>query len=245
MYHPFSVGETLKTSWGIFRKNFVTIIVFSVLSIFIVFVASLLYQFTDQQSFISELIIAFIVLLIQSYSTLGLYKLIFTLIDSEYYEFSFSQIVPKIRMVLSYIAVGLAIAILVVINKVFVTDNLTGSNELVANIVETVELFIGLFLALRLMFFICFIVDDDSGPVESLRQSFLATRDNMLKIILLLVIILLLIALPIVIANVLNLSIFGIVLILTYPFVNIVLVVAYRKLVYSHIDADDDVSETL
>jgi len=29
------------------------------------------------------------------------------------------------------------------------------------------------------------------------------------------------------------------------PFVNILLVVAYRKLVYSHQDVDDDVSETI
>ena len=33
-------------------------------------------------------------------------------------------------------------------------------------------------------------------------------------------------------------------LILVIPFVNIILIVAYRKLVYSHLDVDDDIGET-
>ena len=33
-------------------------------------------------------------------------------------------------------------------------------------------------------------------------------------------------------------------LILVIPFVNIILIVAYRKLVYSHQDVDDDIAET-
>ena len=33
-------------------------------------------------------------------------------------------------------------------------------------------------------------------------------------------------------------------LILVIPFVNIILLVAYRKLVYSHLDVDDDIAET-
>ena len=38
MYHPFSVVRTIKTAWYIFEKNFVTIIVYSVIS-FILFIA--------------------------------------------------------------------------------------------------------------------------------------------------------------------------------------------------------------
>jgi uncharacterized membrane protein len=148
-------------------------------------------------------------------------------------------------MVFSYLSVWIIIGIITLLNNVFVMDTLAVNNPLAADIIESVELVIALFLALRCMFFICFIVDDDSSPFESLKQSFYTTKSNMLKILLLLAIILFLIALPVIIANFLKFSIFGIGLILTYPFVNIVLIVAYRKLVYSHIDADDDVSETL
>ena len=93
------------------------------------------------------------------------------------------------------------------------------------------------------MFFICFIVDDNSGPFESLGQSFFITKNNILKILALLAIIIVLIAIPVLIALVF--SLFGIALIITYPFVNIILIVAYRKLVYSHKDIEDDLSETL
>ncbi|NNU33951.1 hypothetical protein HK413_06925 [Mucilaginibacter sp. S1162] len=36
----------------------------------------------------------------------------------------------------------------------------------------------------------------------------------------------------------------SIAIIFTYPFVNILLAVTYRKLVYSHQDVDDDIAET-
>jgi uncharacterized membrane protein len=93
-----------------------------------------------------------------------------------------------------------------------------------------------MYLALRYMFCVCFIVDDDSGPFESLRQSFAITKGNLTKIILILLISIALIA-----AGFIALFI-GI--IITYPLVNIILVVTYRKLVYSHLDVDDDIAET-
>ncbi|WDF57096.1 hypothetical protein [Mucilaginibacter sp. KACC 22063] len=246
MYHPFSVPETIKTSWDIFRKNVVTIMVYSTIAVFIIFLVGSFYQFADpQDDFTLAFVTAVIIMLIQGYTTLGLYKLIFTLIDSEFYEFEFTQIIPKIRMVLSYLSISIMFAIIVTTFKMFVLDGLLAKYPLATNIVETIELFVILYFALRCMFCICFIVDDDSGPIESLQQSFFVTKNNILKILLLLAITLLLIALPIIIANFFKLSIFGVGLILTYPFVNIILIVAYRKLVYSHLDIDDDVSETV
>lgn len=246
MYHPFSVPETISTSWSIFKKNFVTIMVYSTIAVFVIFLVSSFYAFTDpQENFAGAFVVAIIIMLIQGYTTLGLYKLIFTLIDSEYYEFAFSQIVPKMRMVLSYLSISVMFAILVTAFKMFLLDGALANYPLLTNILETVELIVILYFALRCMFCICFIVDDDSGPIESLQQSFYVTKNNILKILLLLAITLLLIALPIVIANIFKLSIFGIGLILTYPFVNIILIVAYRKLVFSHLDVDDDVSETI
>jgi len=34
-------------------------------------------------------------------------------------------------------------------------------------------------------------------------------------------------------------------MIFVIPFVNILLIVAYRKLIYSHLDVDDDITETV
>jgi len=55
-------------------------------------------------------------------------------------------------------------------------------------------------------------------------------------------IILLLIALPATLSQ--KFPIIYVTIIFTYPFVNIILAVTYRKLVYSHQDVDDDIAET-
>lgn len=244
MYHPFSVPETLKTSWEILKKNFVTIVVFSTIAVFIIFLVSTIWTlYSEQESFATKLLVSVLIMFINGYTTLGLYKLIFTLIDSEYYEFEFSQIIPSVRMVLSYLAIYLLLAFIVAAFNIFVFGGFLTAYPLISNILETIELLVGLYLALRWMFFICFIVDDNSGPFESLGQSFFITKNNILKILALLAIIIVLIAIPVLIALVF--SLFGIALIITYPFVNIILIVAYRKLVYSHKDVDDDPSETL
>ncbi|MEO6151244.1 MAG: hypothetical protein ABIN95_06970 [Mucilaginibacter sp.] len=241
MYHPFSIVETLKTSWHIFKNNFVTIIVYSGITFAILSILTIAVAFTiSPDSFAATMIISFILIYIQAYTTLGLYKLIFTVIDSEYYEFEFIQIVPKAKMVLSYLAVIFMLAFIVTNYNIAV--NLLDDTPVVQDIVIVAGMLIGLYLTLRIMFFNTFVVDDHSGPIESLKQSMQLTKGYLLKIVSILGIILLLIALPI------KLSEFypfvSIAILFTYPFVNIVLAVTYRKLIYSHSDVDDDIAET-
>jgi uncharacterized membrane protein len=81
----------------------------------------------------------------------------------------------------------------------------------------------------------CFIVDDESGPFESVAQSFRLIQGNLIKYFVLFVIIELLIFVG-------SFTIVGIIFVI--PFVNILLTVTYRKLVYSHQDIDDDIAET-
>src|ERR1700743_3317579 len=114
MYHPFSVAETTKTAWHIFRKNFVTIIVYSIISFILLSILAVLTEFIiTSDSFTAKMIISFILIFVQAYTTLGLYKLIFTVIDSEYYEFEFSQVLPSFRMIISYIVVVFLIAFMI------------------------------------------------------------------------------------------------------------------------------------
>src|ERR1700743_574212 len=125
MYHPFSIAETIKTAWDIFKKNSVTIIVYSIIAFLLIFIMGLIVGIlvpTDE--FYLKMLASFILVFIQAYTTLGLYKLIFTLIDSEYYEFEFSQVVPRIKMILSYLAVAFIIGFCVVTYKILVLDNL-------------------------------------------------------------------------------------------------------------------------
>ena len=241
MYHPFSIAETTKTAWHIFRKNFVTIIVYSAISFFLLSILGVITEYIiSPEAFAGKMIVSFIMIFIQAYTTLGLYKLIFTLIDSEYYEFEFSQVLPAFKMIMSYLGVIFLIAFLVTTFH-FIMVGL----DKYPNIQDTVEdmaALFGLFLALRIMFFITFIVDDNSGGIESLKQSFKLTKGYFFKVLVMLLIILLLIALPAEVAQ--FYPVISIAIIFTYPFVNIILAVTYRKLVYSHQDVDDDIAET-
>jgi len=241
MYHPFSVAETIKTSWDIFKKNFVTIIVYSVIAFFLLGLLGLIIGFIySPKDFWGSMVVTFILIWLQAYTTLGLYKLIFTLIDSEYYDFEFIQVIPKAKMVWSYLAVVFIFAFLVT-NLTILIDYLEEHEDL-QFAVEVLAGIGGLFLALRIMFFNTFIVDDASGPIESLRQSFELTRGYIFKVVLILGIIILLIALPAKLAQ--YYPVISLAILFTYPFVNIILAVTYRKLIYSHKDVDDDFAET-
>jgi len=241
MYHPFSVAETIKTAWDIFKKNFVTIIVYSVIAFFMLSVLGLVIGFIySPTDFTGTMIVSFLLIWVQAYTTLGLYKLIFTLIDSEYYDFEFMQVIPTAKMVWSYLVVVFIIAFIIT-NLTILIDKLEDKPDL-AFIVEVLSGVSGLYLALRSMFFNTFIVDDASGPFESLKQSFQLTKGYLLKVVLILGIIILFIALPAKLAQ--YYPVISITILFTYPFVNIILAVTYRKLVYSHKDVDDDIAET-
>lgn len=241
MYHPFSVAETTKTAWNIFKNNFVTIIVYSTISFLLLSILAVITQFlVTPEAFAGKMLVSFILIFMQAYTTLGLYKLIFTLIDSEYYEFEISQVLPAFKMIVSYLIVVFLIAFLIT-NFHFLIARLDEYPN-IQTTVQVLATFLGLYLALRIMFFNNFIVDDQSGAIESLKQSFELTRGYFLKVLTMLGIILLLIALPALIAQ--YYPFVSITIIFTYPFVNIILAVTYRKLIYSHQDVDDDIAET-
>jgi len=243
MYHPFSVAETIKTAWDIFKKNFITIIVYSVIAFLLIsFMTIVIEILIPSDDFYTQMLASFILVFIQAYSTLGLYKLIFTLIDSEYYEFELSQVIPRIKMILSYLAVVFIIGFCIVTYKIILLDHLL-TNPIAERAGSVIGILIGLYLILRVMFFNTFIVDDHSGPIESLRQSFALTKNYMIKVLSILGIIILLIAIPAKISQ--YVPIVSIFILFAYPFVNIILIVTYRKLIYSHQDVDDIVVETL
>jgi len=241
MYHPFSVAETTKTAWHIFRKNFVTIIVYSIISFILLSILAVLTEFIiTSDSFTAKMVISFILIFVQAYTTLGLYKLIFTVIDSEYYEFEFSQVLPAIKMIFSYLIVIFLLAFLITSFHFLMVRIDDYPN--IQTLIQDIFAIIGLAFALRTMFFITFIVDDNSGPFESLQQSFQLTSGYFFKVLTMLIIILVLIALPAILSQ--YYPLISITIIFTYPFVNIILAVTYRKLVYSHQDVDDDIAET-
>ena len=233
MYHPFSVTETLSIAWHIFKKNFATIAVYTLIALFIIIGSGFIVKFIFIDLILTSIGVIVSIVGI-SFIFLGFIKLVFQLIDKEYYDFGFGDIVPKGKMLFSYII----LLVLVSTVAVFVTNIIKNMDE--GMLQSVLGIFSGLFIEIFFLFYFpicaCFIVDDNSGPFESVAQSFQLIKGNFLKYFLLFFLIELMVFLG-------SITVIGMVFVV--PFVNILLVVAYRKLVYSHLDVDDDITETV
>jgi hypothetical protein len=233
MFHPFSVTQTLSIAWHILKKNFSTIAVYSLLAIVIVAGSFFVIDYI-----LTDLILAsigvFALLIGISFIFLGFIKLVFQLIDKEYYDFEFKDIVPKIKMLYSY----LLLLVIVSTMAVFMTNAIKKLDE--GMLQSILGIFVGVFFEFFFLFYFpictCFIVDDDCGPFEAVSNSFGLIKGNFLKYFLLFLLIEFLVFIG-------SITVIGIIFVI--PFVNILLVVAYRKLVYSHQDVDDDITETV
>lgn len=257
MYHPFSIAETIKTAWNIIKKNYISLIVYSVISLIfyevINFFTGFIVVYDNQYS---QVAFVFFMMLVQSYLVLSFYKLILTLMDREYYEFEFSDILPSFKMALSFVTV--AVLYTVLIGTIIFINLRLNVSEFTRMIIDKTEILAVGYLLIRSIFCLCFIVDEDSGPLEALKQSFYITWNNFFKLLGLILIVGVFVALLLVIINMFitllfdvdnDSYIFKIAAIcwfaISFPTVQVMIMVSYRKLVYSHKDVDDDVSETL
>src|SRR6201985_818947 len=153
MYHPFSVAETSKAAWDIFKKNFVTIIVYSTISFLLLSILGVITEYViSPEAFTGKMIVSFMMIFVQAYTTLGLYKLIFTLMDSEYYEFEFRQVLPAFKSIMSYLGVIFLIAFLITTFH-FAVSGLNNYPNL-QDVIEEIAVIIALFFALRVMVFL-------------------------------------------------------------------------------------------
>ena len=114
MYHPFSVAETIKTSWNVLRGNFAILAIYSVISLVVIGFTEFVNSFVLLDDSIGyQLLVLFIQMLVQSYLALSFYKLILTLMDKQYYEFEFREIWPSFPMAFRFIIIGLSYSLLI------------------------------------------------------------------------------------------------------------------------------------
>ena len=257
MYHPFSIAETIKTAWDVIKKNYISLIVYSVISLIFYEVISFFTGFIvvyDNQY--SQVAFVFFMMLVQSYLVLSFYKLILTLMDREYYEFEFRDILPSLKMALSFVSIGVLYTFL--IGTIIFLNLRVNSYPMLSTILDKLEILGVGYLLIRSIFCLCFIVDEDSGPIESLKQSFYITWNNFFKVVGLILIVVGFIALLLIIINLIITLLFDVDsssyvakiaaicwFAISFPLVQVMIMVSYRKLVYSHKDIDDDVSEAL
>jgi hypothetical protein len=177
--------------------------------------------------------------------------------DKEYYEFEFKEIIPSLKMAFNFIAIIIAYTLLVA--TLFFINKYLGTYDSILVVVQVLEMILLLFLLVRSIFCVCFIVDDDSKPAESLKQSFEITKGNFFNTLFIGVIIIAIMIITL-IPFVSILSLFGpnrnnieflvkisfyLWFVIAFPAVQVIIMVTYRKLIYSHLDVDDDTAETL
>lgn len=239
MKNSFSVKEVLQTAWDITRNNLLLLMGYSAVAFVSLFLLQLLSVFvmSSGNTFVNFIGLA-IILLGNSVATLGFYKLTFKLIDdNEADDFDFKSIIPSWKNISSFISITLLLGFIVSTITLIYTQLL--KQNTFASYVETVKttpyligilgfiVFVIFVLAImRFMFFPCFIVDDDSSSFHSLSQSRELTYGNITRIVTVLLLVIGFI--------VVGFLAFGVGIIVTYPFTNVILVVTYRKLVYSY-----------
>jgi len=257
MYHPFSIAETIKTAWDVIKKNYISLIVYSIISLICYEIISFFTGFiVVYDNEYSQVAFVFFMMLVQSYLVLSFYKLILTLMDREYYEFEFKDILPSLKMALSFVTIGVLYTVL--IGTIIFLNLQMSAYPMMQKVLDKVEILAIGYLLIRSVFCLCFIVDEDSGPVESLKQSFYITWNNFFKVLGLILIVVGFIALLLLIINLVITLLFDVDsnsyiakiaaicwFAVSFPTVQVMIMATYRKLVYSHKDLDDDVSETL
>jgi len=232
MYHPFSVPDTIKTAWYLLKRNFAVIAIYSIIGFLTIGVMGFAFYFVLDSNIEASIGIV-VILFVISFIFLGFIKLIFQLIDREYYDFDFADIVPKLKMMYSYLLLLIIVSTL----SVFITHAIESLEKGLAQSILgiVVWIFFQFFFLFYFPICACFIVDDSSGPFESVAQSFRLIQGNFIKYFLLFLLIESMVFIG-------TATVIGMLFVI--PFVNIILVVAYRKLIYSHQDIDDDLSET-
>lgn len=256
MYHPFTIAETLRKAWDIIKKNYIILIVFTMITFFCNFAIKLINDNITTENLYMSIGVRLLIMLLEAYVTLAFYKLLLTLIDREYYEFSFKDIIPSFKMAISAVAVG--VIVIFIIGTVLFIDSRIIANDDLLDIIVKIQALIALYFAIRLIFCLCFIVDDDSGPIESLGQSLKITRRNFFKLLMLVLLIIIFIALILIAINIFitafvqeDNSVDYLIEIgaicwfaIAFPTVQVMIIATYRKLVYSQQDIDDDIAET-
>ncbi len=258
MYHPFTIGETIRKAWDVIKKNYIVLIVFTMITFACNVAIKAINDNLTPDTVTSSIVIRLLIMLLEAYLTLAFYKLLLTLIDKEYYEFSFNDIMPSFKMALNAVIIG--VILIIIIGTVLFIDSRAFNNSMVANIAVALETVVAIYLSIRLIFCLCFVVDDDSGPIESLMQSFKITRGNFFKLFALVLVVVLFVLVILLLINAIITGVvnedspvevyfieFGAIcwFAIAFPTVQVMIITTYRRLIYSHLDVDDDVSETL
>ncbi|MDH6535665.1 hypothetical protein D0T51_11105 [Parabacteroides sp. 52] len=162
MKPAFTIQEVLQTSWKSFKEQ-----IWILVGLFIGFsiLSGVISFFASPASTLSIIVVNIISLVISNIFLLGYYKNIFQALD--HIEPQFSAYGQQAHKFFTAFIATLLFSILVLCGFVLLVIP-------------------GIYLSVRLQFFLCFIVEEDAGIIDSLKRSWEITKGQFLPLFLLL-----------------------------------------------------------
>jgi membrane-anchored glycerophosphoryl diester phosphodiesterase (GDPDase) len=246
MNKHFSLREILADAWVLAKKNFWIITGFTAIQFIIILMAVSLTRIFGQKGVVA-LIQNVLVGLIDAFFTVAIYQVFFKLIDEDG-DPEFPDFLPSVVKALNFLVVKLLSGLFVVfiIASVaavyFFNSPHINTSDLVSwkNTPLLMCILVPVaYVSIRMSFVVCFIVDQDSGVIEAIRQSWVITKGHFWFLLLLFVVVLGI--------NMLGAMAFFVGLLFTVPLSSLIMIIAYRQMVNSYADEEeillDDLNE--
>lgn len=154
MEPKFSISEVCSTSWQRTKAQ-IWVLAGLLIGMCIISFTLGVFAMPMQQSMVGGIVINLITIIISAIFALGYLKNLFQALDGE--EPQFSAYGQQARKIITYLIANLFLGIIMMIGLcLFIIP--------------------GIYLALRLQFYVAFIVEDDAGIIDSLKRSWEITR---------------------------------------------------------------------
>lgn len=154
MEPKFSISEVCSTSWQRTKAQ-IWVLAGLLIGMCIISFTLGVFAMPMQQSVVGGIVINLITIIISAIFALGYLKNLFQALDGE--EPQFSAYGQQARKIITYLIANLFLGIIMMIGLcLFIIP--------------------GIYLALRLQFYVAFIVEDDAGIIDSLKRSWEITR---------------------------------------------------------------------
>ena len=163
MEPKFTISDVFQTSWKCTKAQ-IWVLVGLLIGFTIISMIISLFAMPMQSSVIGQIIVFIINLFITGIFMLGYVKNLFQALDGE--EPQFSAYGQQSRKIITYIIANLIYGIIVAIGCIFL-------------------IIPGIYLAIRLQYYIAFIVEEDAGIIDSLKQSWALTQGQTMQLFLL------------------------------------------------------------
>ena len=240
MNKQFSLSEILGSAWALAKKNIWVLMGFTAIQFLGIILIPIVVRLFLTPKFDGIVVwLQLLITLINTIFMVAIYQVLFKLIDEDE-DPTFPDFLPNIVKALNFILVQFMLSALVVFFIAIIaaayflnTPQLTPVTLLSwknSPLLILISMLI-IFVSIKMYFVLCFIVDQESGAIEAIRQSWLITKGQFWFLFSLSFVCLSI--------NLLGLITFVVGLLFTIPFSSLITIVAYRQIVNSYIEDEN------